>query len=102
MGSVSRDAARALVERSCAEQGLPVKVSSASVVSAVSCLLGAGREHGGLTAAAPMSETPNRLDPVRVDAGPAPSCGGPDNDMAEGCGDDGALAAEIERGPLAS
>ena len=99
MGGVDAESVRALVERSCAAQGLPVKVTSPAVVEAVVSLLGtapAPRRDGPV-----RSQTPDRVDPVRVDvvdAGP----GRADHDMVEDGPDNRSLPVEVKRRPLAS
>ena len=94
MGGMSPDDVRALVERTCAAQGIPVQASAPGVVAAVAVLLGAGfsREASG---------SPDRLDASRVETVGLP-LRGVDDDVMDDSLDDGTLPVEVEGGPLAS
>ena len=70
---------RAIVEESCAAQGVPVKVTDPSTVRSVAALLRAGR-----------SELPGKRKPRRV-KDVATSHGRSDSDRVEDGGDDCAL-----------
>lgn len=100
MGRVDREAVRALVERTCAEQGLPVTVGSPAVVEQVSALLGRGIATSASKRRAP-SHSPDRLRALGVDV-PSAHLAGVDDHVIEDCLDDGALPVEVEGGPLAS
>jgi len=74
------------VERSCAAQGLPVKVTDPAVLRQVGVLLGCSRP-------------PSHLDAVGVEAGPALD-GGVDGDVIDEGADDGVLPGDREAVPL--
>jgi hypothetical protein len=67
-----RDQVRAVVERTCAEQGVPLYVTDARVVDQIVVLLGRGGVAGGRTGSAERecvsgaagSESPEWLDPL--------------------------------------
>jgi len=77
---------KAWVERSCAAQGLPVKVTDPAVLGQVGVLLG-------------RSRPPAHLDAVGVEAGPTLD-GGVDGDVIDEGADDGVLAGDGEAVPL--
>jgi len=79
------------VEKSTADQGIPVTVTDPVVVGSVSVLLREGRE--------PVrSETPDRREAVGVE-GVAAFNGRVDDDVIEDGSDDGGLAGEVEIDP---
>jgi len=84
--AVPTDVVRAWVERSCAAQGLPVKVSDPAVLHQVGVLFG-------------RSRPPAHLDALGVEAGPALD-GAVDGDVVDQGADDGALAGDREAVPL--
>ena len=94
VGGMSPDDVRALVERTCAAQGIPVYASAPGVVAAVAALLGSGFSREG-------SGTPDRLDASGVET-VGLSLRGVDHDVMDNRLDDGTLAVEVEGGPLAS
>ena len=96
MGRVDREAVRAMVERTCDEQGLPVKVATPWVVDQVSWLLGrtVGSGRG-------RSKSPDRLCASRINEAGA-HMAGVDDDVLEDCFDDGSLPVQVEGDPLAS
>ena len=59
-----REQVRAMVTRSCAEQGVPVLVSDSRAVAQVATLLGNGRQgpHGKRRAGGPWQPLPNSED----------------------------------------
>ena len=96
MGGIDPETVRSLVERSCNEQGVPVKVTSESVAKQVASLLGTSSPRRKA-----MSDSPDRVDSGRVeDVRLAPS--GQDEDVIQDGLDDGALPIEVQRRPLAS
>jgi hypothetical protein len=74
--------ARAWVEASCADQGLPVKLTDPSVLARVATLLGLPESSG-----VPDGIKAGRIEPVQ------PASAGVDDQVVEDGGDDGALAA---------
>ena len=76
---VDPEQVHAMVDESCASQGVPVKVTDPTAVRTVAALLRAGR-----------SELPVERKPRRVKAVPAPN-GGSDRDAVHDGGDDGLL-----------
>jgi len=76
--AVPPDVLRAWVKRSCAAQGLPVKVSDPAVLRQIGVLFG-------------RSRPPAHLDALGVEAGAAFD-GGVDSDVVDQGADDGALA----------
>jgi len=102
MGLTAAEVA-AWVERSCEAQGVPVRVRDRLVIARVATLMSergaAGRQPGGEEPR--ESEAPNRSDPSRIE-GPRSRVAGADDGVVEHGGDDGSLAGQIERPPLAS
>jgi hypothetical protein len=97
---------RALVERTCAEQGVPVQVTDRATVERVMVLLGrtdagGARKRGSAsTPPAPAaSEAPDRLN--ALDGNCAGTTGpGHDLHVVDQGLDDGTLAVEVEFAPL--
>jgi|GEM_PF-1554645 len=83
---VPGDVLTAWVERSCAAQGLPVKVTDPAVLGQVGVLLG-------------RSRPPAHLDALRVKAGPTLD-GRSDGDVVHEGADDGVLAWDGEAVPV--
>lgn len=83
--------ARSWVDRTCAEQGLPTKVSDQSVLRDVAVLLGSG----------PDSDPPVRRNARRIKPIAASDCGTNDDGLHES-GDDRSLPGGGEGVPLAS
>jgi hypothetical protein len=96
MGVVDPAAVKALVERTCREQGLPVSVTSAAVVSTVAALLESGAGVDGR-----QLEPPDRRYSIRVEAVAVSACRS-DEDVVDKGLQDGSLPVEVERPPLAS
>jgi hypothetical protein len=82
-----RHQAQLWVERTCGEQGVPVKVRDRAALARVATLL---RE---------VSDAPDRLQSRRVKPVPAAHAGA-DDDMVQDGGDSGAALVEVEVGPL--
>lgn len=103
MGRLTDEQVAAWTVASCEAQGLPVAISDPTVVDQVAVLLTgrSGRrppERAG--ALAGRSQPPDRADTVGVED--ATSDGGRSDDgVVEHGFDDGALAAEVEVGPVA-
>lgn len=100
------DDVRALVERTCAEQGLPVQVTDRATVEQVVVLLGrtdgGGAPKRGSASAPPApagSEAPEGLDALDGNCSDA-SGAGHDLYVVNQCLHDGALPVEVEFGPL--
>jgi hypothetical protein len=93
MGGVSATDVRALVERTCREQGVPFHATSETVVATVAALLGVFPKGA--------SGSPDRLDAGRVEPVGVPG-GGLDDDEVNDRLDGGALPVEVEGRPLAS
>ena len=100
MGGLDAESVRALVERSCAAQGLPVKVISPAVIDVVVSLLGPAAPSPRSDSAA-RSQTPNRIDPAGVDMMDAGSRRA-DHDVVEDGTDNRSLPVEVKGRPLAS
>ena len=99
---------RALVERTCADQGVPVVVTERGVVERVSVLLGArrtrGRAHARSASTAPgrtRSEAPHGADTIDGHVAGA-SDAGEDLDVVDQGLDDGSLPVEVEGRPLSA
>ena len=91
----------AFVEASCRRQGVPVKVTDAAVVGRVSALLRGGPPGSGRSPERtdrPRSESPDGIDPGRVESSGSGGAGS-DHDVVEDRFDDGGLAGEVELGP---
>jgi hypothetical protein len=94
---------RALVSRTCAEQGVPVWVNDPGVIAKVVTLMG-GSGAGGprkraepRRAAAPVpSQSPHRVDSLDLDRSCARG-GGADLHVTDDRLDDGALPVEVQR-----
>lgn len=98
----------AWVERSCASQGVPVKVTDAGVQRVVSVLMNplpggepAASRSGSRRGPGPESQTPHRLHPVGVQrSGPGlPGC---DHGVVEHGLDNGSLSAQVELPPISA
>lgn len=87
--------ARRWVEQSCAEQGLPSKVTDQAALRDVAVLM------GGASEVLPDSGLPVRSYPVRVESVAASDCGADDDGVKESR-DDGSLPSGSEGVPLAS
>lgn len=87
-GGELHEMARAWVERTCAEQGLPIKVGDRAALVRVASVL---RE---------ASDAPDRLQARGVKPVQAADSG-PDDKVVQDRGDDGAALVEVEFGPLA-
>lgn len=97
---------RVLVERTCAEQGIPVQVTDRGTVERVMVLLGRTDAGGGpkrgsaSSAPAPAgSEAPDRLNAIDGDHS-GTSDARHDFHMVDQGFDDAALPVEVEFGPL--
>lgn len=84
MGEIDRHRLQAWVDRSCARQGVPTKVTDEAVLRAVCVLLGASggaaarsRVSGSTVEPPEHSEPPDRFDPFDVDL---PGTGRPTGD----------------------
>jgi hypothetical protein len=106
-GLVNRPDLAAWVERSCAAQGVPVKVADGAALRAVAVLLGVSaggparrRESASTGTTAGPSEAPHRLDPLHVDVTGARGTGGDDCVIEQG-GNDGGLPLQGQTRPLA-
>jgi hypothetical protein len=107
LSHVPPDELAAWVAASCAEQGIPVRISDPLVVRQVAVLM--GRSAGGSRARprsarpAPADEqasvSPDRLNPANVQA-PSPAHTRSDHHMVEDCPDDGLLSRQLQRAPL--
>ena len=92
----SDEVVQSWLERSCAAQGVPVRVTDPLTIARVAALLGCqaptrasqGRE----------LQAPDRLDPSRVDVSRAGQAGSNDS-VVQHRGDDGRLAGQAERVP---
>jgi hypothetical protein len=103
-----RDEVRRAVERTCAEQGVPVHITDRTVVDQVVVLLrgvGAGGGAQARSAAPPpapaRSVSPGRMDTLDRDVSGSHGPGS-DHDVVDQRLDDGALTVEVERGPLSA
>jgi len=101
LGNLDREAVWALVERSCASQGFPVKVSSPMVVDRVCTLLGRGGREVLPALTWGGSEAPDRLRTLGIHPVDA-HLSGVDDDVLEYGLDDSSLSIEVQRRPLAS
>ena len=105
--SFSGDELAAWVAESCARQGVPLKVTDTAVVSRMVTLLGSPDGRGGLggTPIRPdrrgPSQAPHDLHSVRVQR-PGSWGAGVDDHVIDDRPDDGALASEVEAGPLSA
>lgn len=103
VGRLSGEALAAWVTESCAEQGVPVKVTDPVVVARVGVLLTGRGPSGPQAERGPdgtgRSELPDRHDSGRVEA-VAGIGAGSDHGVVEDGGDDGALSVEGQSGPL--
>ena len=99
MGGLDAESVRALVERSCAAQGLPIKVTSPAVVEVVVSLLGATPSHSSENEA--RSQTPDGVDPGGVDVVDAGTSRA-DHDVIDDGADNRSLSVEVKGRPLAS
>ena len=95
------DELAAWVERSCAAQGVPVRVSDPATVDQVVTLLRGrtperSRAQRGSTAGPRGSDAPHGADAVGVEPAPG-DCDGVDDGVVEDGFDDGGLAGEVER-----
>ena len=100
------DRVRAVLEQTCAEQGVPVLVSDAAVVERVVVLLsatGAERRAQARSASTPPaaahSEAPGRTNPLDR-YGSRTDHGGMDHDVVDEGFNDRTLPVEVEGGPL--
>lgn len=104
MTGPSADHVEAWVRRTCAEQGLAVKVTDALVLAQVVTLLGQRREaaHAAEPRAEPLpcaSEAPGGLDAVRIQALSALHAGA-DGGVVQYGANDSRSPAERKSGPL--
>lgn len=100
---LSGDELAAFVARSCAAQGVPVRVSDAGVVVRVVTLLGAGPPAPDLRAGrtAGPSQPPNDADSVRVQTTGTRDSGS-DHHVVHDRSDDRRLAGEVQLRPPAA
>ena len=100
--AIDRDALRAWVESTCANQGVPVLVTDAGAVSQLRTLLSVRGSAEGARAGARRgprrSEGPGRHDSVRVQSAGSGGAG-EDGGVVENGGDDGGLPGEVESFP---
>ncbi len=108
MGGIDADRLAAWVEQSCAAQGVPVKVTDVSVLSAVSVLLGgalggSARKRVSVSTGSPgaISEAPERLDSIDVDLSGTLRARR-DHRMVQDGDNDGGLPLQRQGRPLAS
>lgn len=97
-GRLSDERLREWVARSCVEQGVPLHVTDVLVLERVRVLLtgtaAPGRPHPR-RAVAPVSESPDRLHPLRVQGAGAQDAGADDGVVQHGA-DDGGLPGEVQ------
>jgi len=100
-GRLSDEQVRAWVERSCAEQGVPLHVTDVLVLERVRVLLtgtAAPSTPHARRASAPVSEPPDRLHPVRV-KGAGTEDAGADDGVVEHGADDRGLPGQVQLVP---
>lgn len=99
---LSGDDLAAFVAASCDRSGVPVKVTDPGVVRSVTVLLtGTAAAAGGSRRRAGRSDTPDEIDPARIDAARSPLAGA-DGGVAEQSLHDGCLAGEVQVRPLSA
>ena len=108
LSDLAADELGAWVEATCAAQGVPPRVTDAVLLRRVVALMGgsvesprAQQRSAGARTVADRSQPPNRPHPVPVQAAGSRDAGVNDR-VVEDRGDDGALPAEIEFGPLSA
>lgn len=110
LSHVPDDKLRAWVERTCAEQGVPVAITDPVTVGRVAVLLGVAadgpRAHtpsGGSTRpdAASLEAPPLRLDPLNVETAGSGRAG-EDGGVVQDGTHDRVLSAEVEPRPLSA
>jgi hypothetical protein len=99
---MSADELAAWVGKSCAAQGVPVKVTDVTVLRRVAVLLGAAVDGPRAPARSASTRTnparlvaPNDAGPVRVQT-PSSTSSGADDDVIDHCRDDGVLSVEVQ------
>jgi len=92
--AVTFDAVREWVERSCAEQGVPVAVTDPATLGRIGVLLGGAGAAPAGGAARPGLQPPQRTHAVRIE--PSGGAAGADHGVVEDRGDDGPLPVEVE------
>lgn len=104
-GSIDLRAVRAMVQRSCEAQGLPVKVSTPAVVESVATLLGSSNQ----ASSSRSSRTSARLRSEAEDGHGAggvdvvdPGGAGVNDDVVKDRLDDRSLSTEVQGGSLGS
>ncbi|MDX6284934.1 MAG: hypothetical protein QOG53_419 [Frankiales bacterium] len=106
VAGIDADAVRAAVEKSCAAQGLPIKVADPVLLRRVEALLtgadprGAPLRSEGWSRVRP-SHPPHGTDPVGIE-GASTRDTGTDDGMVEHGADDGVLPSEVEIRPLSA
>lgn len=104
---ITPDQVEAWVQRSCADQGVALRVIDSDVIGHVSALFGSrgkGRPsapRSGRRQGAASSKSPRGLDSVRVET-LCPSSAGPNRGVVEQRADDGYLPTQCELFPLGS
>lgn len=101
---LSGDDLAVFVARSCAAQGVPVRLSDAGVVRRVVALLGGdppAKAAEPPADGAPLSELPDDVDSVGVEL-PSAGFARSDHDVVNDSRHDRSLAGEIEFGPPAA
>jgi hypothetical protein len=98
MGKLSPEVVRAWVERSCAQQQVPVTVSDPVTLARIGVLLGRGGSAapGGGAAARTSLGPPDRRHAVGIEPSGTFSGVGGDDAVVEDRADDGALPVEVE------
>lgn len=99
--ALTREQVAAWVQRTCAEQGVPVYVSDAATIDRVVTLLRGGtaertRAERGSTARSARSDSPDGPDAVGVERSPG-DLGLVDDGVVKDGLDDGGLSGEVER-----
>lgn len=100
-GRISDEQVRAWVARSCAEQGVPLRVTDVLVIERVRVLLTGTAAPGQPPLVRPVavgSEPPDRLHPVRVQA-PGAEDAGTDHGVVEDGTDDRGLPGQVQLVP---
>lgn len=103
MGRLTDDQLRAWVLASCERHGVASKVTDPLVIASVAVLLsdGAARQSAKRGRAPRRSDTPDGVDPVRIQTAGTGSAR-KDDGVIEQRPHDGVLPVEVERGPLSA